>query len=270
MKLGAGVTAVVTGAASGIGRAVSRRICERGCDLALVDLNEAGLTELGEWVRRAGRRASTHVVDVASREAMQRLPAAVLEKHPGVHLLVNNAGVALSGRFDACELDDIHWIVGINFWGVVYGCKFFLPHLRQQSQAHIVNICSDFGLLGFPTKTAYCASKFAVRGFTESLRAELHGSRIGVTCVYPGPVDTALIRSARAADPRKREIEAEFVASRGLSDERVAERIVRGVERRLPRVLIGHDARVIDLMTRICPVLTNTLVGKFQGRIPFV
>ncbi len=133
-----------------------------------------------------------------------------------------------------------------------------------------MNICSEFGLLGFPTKTAYCATKFGVRGFTESLRAELYGSNVGVTCAYPGPAHTALIRSARAVDPRKREVEAEFVASRGLSGERVAERILRGVERGNPRILIGRDARAIDLITRLLPVLTNTLVGKFKGRVPFV
>jgi short-subunit dehydrogenase len=201
---------------------------------------------------------------------MERLPEAVLDSHGGVHLLVNNAGVSLSGPFEACDLDDIDWIIGINFWGVVHGCRFFLPYLRQQQRAHILSVCSGLGLVGFPTKTAYSASKFAVRGFTESLRAELHGSNIGITCVYPGPVDTALIRSARAVDPKKREMEAEFVASRGLSSERVAVRILRAVERDIPRVLIGRDAHALDLVSRLFPVLTNTLVGRFQRRIPFV
>jgi short-subunit dehydrogenase len=270
MKLSSNMVAVVTGAAGGIGRATAEALARRGCDLALVDIDEAALREAGDTIKRTGRRVSIHVVDVADAEAMERLPDAVVKQRGGLHLLVNNAGVSLSGPLESYALDDLRWIVGVNLWGVVHGCKLFLPHLRQQSRAHIVNICSDFGLLGFPTKTAYCTTKFAIRGFTESLRAELYGTNVGVTSVYPGPVDTALVRAKRAVDPGKRDLEAEFVASRGLSVERVAERIIRGIERNTPRVLIGLDARAIDLVTRLFPVLANTLVGRYQRRIPFV
>jgi short-subunit dehydrogenase len=270
MRLSAGQVAVVTGAASGIGRAISAALARRGCDLALVDREEAGLHETRSLIEQTGRTLSLHFLDVSQRPAMERLPEAVLQAHGGVHLLVNNAGVSLAGPLEQLALADLEWIVGVNFWGVVYGCKLFLPYLRRQPEAQIVNILSDFALIGFPTKSAYCATKFAVRGFSEALRAELHGSGIGLTCVYPGPADTNLVRDGRTWDPEKNEREAQFLKERGIPLERIAARVVRGIEKNAARVLIGRETYATDLMSRLFPAWTNTLVARVRKRFPFV
>jgi short-subunit dehydrogenase len=262
--------AVVTGAAGGIGRGISEALARRGCHLALVDQDEAGLRETRAHLSKWGRSESLHVIDVADRRQMEALPEAVLREHAGIHVLVNSAGVSLAGPLEQISLDDLEWIVGTNFWGLVFGCKLFLPHLQRQDEAHIVNIISDFGLIGFPTKTGYCAAKFAVRGFSEALRAELHGSRVGLTCVYPGPVATGLIRNSRHWDDAKKVAEARFIEARAIPVEEVAARVLRGIERNSARVLIGRETYLVDLMTRLCPSWTQALVGRRARDVPFL
>ena len=261
---------VVTGAASGIGRALAVELARCGCHLALVHVNVDGLRKVEEELSLLGRRVSAHVVDVSNSEQMQNLPAEVLREHDRVDMLINNAGVSLAGPFESFSMADLDWIVNINLWGVIHGCKFFLPLFRQRGAGHIVNIASDFGLFGLPTKTAYCATKFAIRGFSEALRAELYGSGIHLTCVYPGAVDTELIRASRTLESQKRDLEAAFVAQRGTPAEKVAQKIIRGIQKRRARVLIGRETYAIDFMMRFFPNLTQTLVGRFHRRIPFL
>jgi short-subunit dehydrogenase len=265
-----GRVAVVTGAAGGIGRAISRALAQRGCELALVDKDAAGLRGAQSDIEQAGGKASVHVTDVADRVQMERLPESILQSHPAIHLLINNAGVSLAGPLEQVSLDDFAWIVGINFWGVVYGCKLFLPHLRRAAEAHIVTILSDFALIGCPTKSAYSATKFAARGFSEALRAELYGTRVGLTCVYPGPADTGIVRNGRTWDPIKAEREAEFLAQRGIPLEVIASRVIRGIERNAARVLIGRETYAMDLMQRLSPTLTDALAGRLRKRLPFL
>ena len=259
--------AVVTGAAGGIGRGLAGGLIDRSCRVALVDVDARKLGETARDLRAKGGVVSEHEVDVADRCAMAELPQEVVDTHGAVHLLFNNAGVSAASPFERSDLDDFEWVMGVNFWGVVYGCRYFLPHLSDGG--HIVNILSDFALLGFPTKTAYCASKFGVRGFGEALQSELHGQQISVTNVYPGPVDTGLIRSGRHWDPRKQEEEARFVASRALSLPRVVRRILAAVERDRARVRIGKETLAIDLMKRFFPSLTDSLLSRFRHRVPF-
>jgi short-subunit dehydrogenase len=261
--------ALVTGAASGIGRALAFALAGQGSHLALVDRDAAELEEVGREVRRGGRRVSTYEVDVADRQAMAALPERVLRDHGAVHVLVNNAGVSVSGPFLDLELADLDWIVGVNFWGVVHGCKFLLPLLLRQEEAHIVNVCSSFALMGFARKTAYAATKFAVRGFSESLAAELAGSRVGLTVLYPGAVDTAIIRRARATDPQQREAEARFLAARAHPARLVAERTIRAIRRKQRRVLIGRDYHLIDWLSRLSPGLAARLAARLATRLPF-
>jgi NAD(P)-dependent dehydrogenase (short-subunit alcohol dehydrogenase family) len=173
-------TAVVTGAAGGIGRAIAASLSRRGCHLALADVNEAGLAETADMIAADRVRVSRHRLDVFDRAADAAFPAIVRAAHPGVDLLVNNAGVAIAGTFDEVSEDDFEWLFGINFWGVVRMTRAFLPLLRSSDDARIVNLSSIYGIIALPGQTAYSASKFAVRGFSPALRHELQGSRIGV------------------------------------------------------------------------------------------
>lgn len=256
--------AVVTGAASGIGRATSVLLAEKGCDLALADVNEVGLAETRRLVESRGRKATTHLVDVADRARMERFPGEVVDAHGRVHILINNAGVSVTSTVESHDLDDFEWLVGINFWGVVYGCKFFLPHLKRQDEAHIVNLSSMFGLIGLPTQSAYCATKFAVRGFSESLRAELHGTNVGVSSIHPGGINTNIIKNGRMKDDVLRGKLVRFFETKTMPAEGAAQRIVRGILRDRPRVLITREAYVTDLAKRLFPVLTNEVVTRLR------
>jgi short-subunit dehydrogenase len=259
-----GRVAVVTGAASGIGRALALELAGRGCALALVDVNEAGLAEVGERARGLGRKVSVHVADVASRARMERLPGEVKAEHGHVHVVVNNAGVAVSGTLLDQSLDDFAWIVGINFWGVVYGCKLFLPLLLAEDEGHIVNISSLFGLVGVPTQISYNATKYAVRGLSEALISELSGTRVGVTCVHPGGIRTNIVRAARASTAKNVE-ENELIAAQferwAMPPEKAARKIVRAIERNRARLRIGVETYIGDWAKRLFPVSTQRLLG---------
>ncbi len=253
-----GAVAVVTGAASGIGQALALRLAREGCVLALADIDEARLAKTAEEARKAGATVSTHKVDVADRLAMTDFRDAVMQQHRRINLLVNNAGVALVGSVEQLSLEEIEWLIGINFWGVVHGVKLFLPFLRQQRDAHIVNLSSIFGVIAPPGQAAYSASKFAVRGFTEALRHELAGSHIQVSSVHPGGIRTRIAASARPAaaiDAREREaMAARFDKLAKTTPEQAAERILRGIKANEKRILIGGDAYLLDRLQRLFPV----------------
>src|SRR5712692_3753471 len=185
-------TAVVTGAGSGIGRALAQQLAATGSALALADLDEAGLLETAQSLEKKSALVTTHVVDVADEAGVRTFADNVGTKHGRVTLLINNAGVSLHGDFEEISLDDFRWLMNINFWGTVYGVKYFLPSLKQEKRAHIVNLSSVFGIIAPAGQCAYAASKFAVRGFTEALRHELEGSNIGVSCVHPGGIRTPI------------------------------------------------------------------------------
>jgi NAD(P)-dependent dehydrogenase (short-subunit alcohol dehydrogenase family) len=261
-----GLTAVVTGAASGIGRGIAKSLARRGCHLALADLNDAGLRETATEVAGDGVRVSTHHLNVADRDAVAAFPDRVTAEHKGVDILVNNAGVALAGTFEQVAEDDFEWLININFWGVVRMTRAFLPLLHQSKEARIVNLSSVFGMIAPPGNTAYCASKFAVRGFSESLRNELRKTQIGVTVVHPGGVATAIVKSARLPktntpeeDEAKRKSFESFLK---LPPETAGEIIVSGVENRKPRVLVGSDAKKLVLIERLMPVNYWNFLGR--------
>lgn len=258
--------AVVTGAASGIGRATAHALAERGCDVALVDVDEAGLRETEGRVSSAGRKPSRHVADVSDADRMRALVDEVVQAHGRVHVLVNNAGVAVEGTLEEQSLEDMAWLVGVNFWGVVHGCKLFLPVLRREREAHIVNVSSMFGLVGVPTQSSYCASKFAVRGLSDALRAELSGSGIGVTCVHPGGVRTNIVRSARSMDEEARRRTVELFDRYAAPPERVGRAIVRAVLRGRARLVVCREARAADWLVRLAPVTVGRLVGLAYRR----
>jgi short-subunit dehydrogenase len=265
----AGGTAVVTGAASGIGEAVAHGLAARGSDLVLLDRDEARLKGVADDLRASGRTVETHVVDLADRDAAARTAEAVLAAHPRIRLLVNNAGVALGGRFDQVSLDDYLWVIDVNFRAQVTLTHVLLPALKAEPGAHLVNVSSIFGIIAPAGQSAYAASKFAVRGFTEVLRQELAGDDIGVTCVHPGGIRTRIAENARTgAGVSEEERAAGEEAWRKLLtiDPRVAaEEILRAVRRRRGRQLIGWSARLPDVLARVFPVGYGRVLAAVTG-----
>ncbi len=261
MKTLEGRVAVVTGAASGIGRATSQALAEAGCRVALVDRDEAGLAVVAKELGSSGRRVSAHGADVADRARMGALAEEVVAEHGGVNVVVNNAGVTVALSFEDHTLEDLDWIVGINFWGVVHGCRFFLPHLRAADEGHIVNVSSMAAFTGMPTQSSYCATKSAVQGLTESLRTELSGTSIGVTCVHPGTIRTNVLRSSRHSGSARVERLVRGMDRWGRPPELVARRILRAIQRNRPRVVIGAEARLTDWLARLAPSLPTRVLG---------
>lgn len=270
MSLTNNSVAVITGAASGIGRALA--VClakEKIAGIAVSDVDENGLNETREEVEKLNIPVSAHIIDVSKLEEVERLKAEVLEKHGRVTHLINNAGVGLFGTFEQISLEDFEWLMSINFWGVVYGCKVFLPVLKEQNKAHIVNLSSVFGFIAPPEQTAYCASKFAVRGFTESLRHELADSNIIVSSVHPGGIKTNIARNSRLGkntpEVYKKQGAKFFDSVAKTSPERAAETIVRGIKKENTRILIGKDAHAISYIHRIFPKSYLKIFEKLAG-----
>jgi len=251
--------AAITGAASGIGRALALEFAERGCDLALADRDEAGLKALAAEIGDT-RRVSLHHVDVGEREAIAEFATAATAAHPALNIVINNAGVALLGSFEEIDQAQMEWLFDINFWGVVHGTRAFLAHLKTRPEAHIVNLSSIFGIIAPPGQSAYAAAKFAVRGFSESLRHELAvaGSRVKLSVVHPGGVATAIARNSRTGvgvtdNARRAQSIERFEIAAKTTPKAAALRIIQGIERNEPRILIGNDARFMDLLQRFRP-----------------
>lgn len=270
MTLNNSSVAVITGAGSGIGRALALRLArERIAGLALADVDETGLSETAALVESLGVPTTTHAIDVSKLDDVKRLAEESVAAHGRVTHLVNNAGVGLLGTFEHISLDDFEWLMGINFWGVVYGCKVFLPILRQQPSAHIVNVSSVFGFIAPEEQSAYCSSKFAVRGFTESLRHELEGTNVFVSAVHPGGIKTNIARRSRLGMNTPKEWKEQganfFDKVARTSPETAAGVIVRGIKSRNPRILIGPDARGIDLIARLFPIKYLKVLERLSG-----
>lgn len=270
MKLQPEVTAVVTGAANGIGRATAEALARRRVRVALVDVDEPRLAETADRLLTAGCHVSSHVADVADRAAIADVAREIGARYGSLEILINSAGVSLSGRFEALRLDDIEWLMRTNFWGVVYSCHVFLPQLKSAPAAAIVNVLSQLALVAAPGKTAYCAAKFGVRGFSESLASELAGSSVRVIRVYPGPVSTSIVHRGRATDPETQRREAEFLAERGLAPSAVANAIVRAIERDSSRVVVGWGTRALDVAGRALPEFTRAGVAYVARRLGLV
>jgi NAD(P)-dependent dehydrogenase (short-subunit alcohol dehydrogenase family) len=270
MALSKNSVAVITGAASGIGRALAVRFAEEKiAGIAICDVNEQGLNETAELVGKLGAAVSAHLVDTSKLEQIEKLKDEVLAKHGRATHLINNAGVGLFGNFEQISLEDFEWLMSINFWGVVYGCKVFLPVLKAQEAAHIVNISSVFGMIAPPEQTAYCASKFAVRGFTESLRHELEDTNVRVSSVHPGGIKTNIARNSRigAGTPEGNKDQGVkfFDSVAQTSPEKAAETILRGIKSENPRILIGRDAHAINYVSRLFPKKYLKVVEKLAG-----
>ncbi|MEJ7878158.1 SDR family oxidoreductase [Acinetobacter baumannii] len=253
--------AAVTGAGSGIGQAIAIALAKQGCHLALSDISETGLAKTVELLTPYSVKVTTQKVDVAKRDEVATWAKAVVDEHGQVNLIFNNAGVAIGSTAEGVSYEDLEWLIGINFWGVVYGTKEFLPYLKQSGDGHIINISSMFGLTAQPTQSAYNASKFAVRGFTESLRQELDMQNAGVsaTCVHPGGIRTNIAKAARmnnsvqslGMDPLKSQDVFDKLLRTPADD--AAQQILEAVRKDRRRLLIGADAKAVDVIQRILP-----------------
>jgi NAD(P)-dependent dehydrogenase (short-subunit alcohol dehydrogenase family) len=263
-----GRTAFVSGAASGIGRAVAQRLAAHGCPVAIADQDETGLEQTAELI--AGP-VLARKLDVRDRQAQMAFAAEVAEWAPSpLGMVFNNAGVTTAQSVAEGAVEDDEWVNEINFGGVVNGIRAFLPILLRQDSGVIVNTSSVFGLMGWPYQSAYCASKFAVRGFTESLRHELRGSGVRAVAVHPGGIKTNIMRNARYhADPMQRDMShddsvAQFEAIARTTPERAAEIIHRGVTAGKSRILVGPDAYFFDALVRLAPTRYFDVLSRLE------
>jgi short-subunit dehydrogenase len=274
-----GAAAAVTGAASGIGRALALELAARGCDLALADRDDAGLATLAAEISRVTpQKVTVHRVDVGEPRQIEDFAQAAIAGHPGLNIVINNAGAALMGQFNEIDQAQMDWLMNINFWGVVHGTRAFLPHLASKREAHIVNLSSIFGIIAPPGQTAYAAAKFAVRGFSEALRHELAlaASPVRLSVVHPGGVATNIARNSRTGsgmtdNARRVQSIERFDAVAKTTPKDAALRIIKGIEKNQPRILIGNDARMMDLVQRFRPatywaVLTRLIETMSKGK----
>jgi NADP-dependent 3-hydroxy acid dehydrogenase YdfG len=266
----AGRTVVITGAASGMGRALAQRLSRQGCPVAAFDWDEDGLTETAEGL--AGP-VLARKLDVRDRQAQMAAAADVKTWAPApIGAVFNNAGVTVTQPAAAASPEDDEWVIDVNFWGVIHGSRAYLPILIEQDSGVIVNTSSVFGLVGFPTQSAYCASKAAVKGYTEALRHELRGTGVGAIAVHPGGVATHIVDNARFhVDDRGNTdhdaLKTEFNRIARTSPEKAAEIIQRGVERGKDRILVGPDAALVSVLVRAAPVRYFDVIKRLEPLI---
>jgi short-subunit dehydrogenase len=273
MTMISGTAVAVTGAASGIGRALAIAFAARGADLALADRDETGLQSAVAEIARLHRvKVTTHRLDVGEPTEIESFARAAIAAHPALNILINNAGVALLGQFGEIDQAQMDWLMNINFWGVVRMTRAFLPHLATRNEAHIVNLSSIFGIVAPPGNTAYAAAKFAVRGFSESLRHELQtaDSPVRLSVVHPGGVATNIVRNSQSGsgisdNARRAESIERFDRVAKTTPQAAAARIIRGIDKNEPRILIGNDARMMDILQRLRPgTYWNVMAKRLQ------
>ena len=262
-----GKVAVVTGAASGIGRALAIQFAKEGAKVAISDVDIDGLENTVELVKKEGGEVHSQLVDVSSKEAVYSWAEDVVRHFGGVDIVINNAGVAL-GRVNLSEIEykDFEWVMGINFWGMVYGTKAFLPHLKQRPEAAVANISSLFGIMGTLSQGAYCTSKFAIRGFTETLRMELidEAPHVKTHTIHPGGIDTNIARNSKdviAISAEEREAALiKTQKSLKMPPSRAANIIIKGIKKKKERIMVGSDAKILDRIVRLFPSRYSRIV----------
>lgn len=262
--------AVITGAGSGMGRALAIELAKQNCALAISDVVESTLADTAKMLEEYDVKVSSECLDISDRLAVERYAKDTFDAFGQINLVFNNAGVSVTDSAEHMSYEDFEWLMNINFWGVVYGTKSFLPYLQQADEAHIINTSSIFGILSFPTQSAYNASKFAVRGYTESLRQELADSHIGVSCVHPGGVKTNIVNTSRYTSkdnesPTKEEMMETFQQLAGLTSEEAALVILNGVKKNKPRILVGKDAHFLSFISRLAPANYPKLLGLISS-----
>ena len=251
--------AAITGAGSGMGRALAVALASKGCHVAISDVDPNGLDETQAQINSGSSvTVTSHELDVADKDQVEQFAADVVSEHGRVNMVFNNAGVSLTDTVEHMNYDDFKWLMDINFWGVIYGSKAFLPYFNDVDEAHIINTSSIFGVIAVPSQSAYNASKFAVRGFTYAMRQELIETNVGVSCVQPGGVKTNIVKSSRyvAPDnsaPTKEEFTTRFEEMANVTSEQAAEQILRGVLANKAQILVGRDAKTAAVIERVAP-----------------
>lgn len=264
MKSLEGRVAVITGAGGGVGRSLSVALARRGVHVALVDIRPDALAETRSLLTDYGVTVSEHSVDITDKAAMAQLPEQVLAIHGKVNILVNNAGITYQKRFDNHSIEDWERIVGINWWGTLYSCHFFMEALKASGAGHIVNMSSMNAFVGLASQTSYCATKAAVRLFSESLWAELRQFNIGVTSVHPGAIKTEMMKATLSnADDRALAMKTYALVQKiGVSPDKVANRIITAIVNDKLRIRIGADAVMMDVLKRCFPVALQRLLAR--------
>ena len=264
MKDLSGRVAVITGGGGGVGSALAGQLADLGCHLALVDISEPALAKVAEALTDKAVNISCHVVDITDKQQMAALPQTVLAEHGKVNLLINNAGITYQKSFETHSMDDWEKIVGINWWGLLYGCHYFLDALKDSGEGHIVNLSSMNAFVGLPGQTSYCATKAAVKLLSEAMWAEMAKLNIGVTSVHPGAIKTEMIQATlRDSDDLEAAQRNYDLAQRiGVSAEHVAQRIIKAVQKNKLRIRVGKDSVLLDILKRWFPVGIQQLLGK--------
>tara|TARA_B100001094_G_scaffold273260_1_gene279563 strand:- start:726 stop:1595 length:870 start_codon:yes stop_codon:yes gene_type:complete len=265
-------TVIITGAASGIGRALAHHFARHGARLALWDQNLAELKQTACDIQAyQDQKISLHNVDISSRTQVCEEAKSVLSIHGGVDILVNNAGISLSDYFDGSNLDEFKKVMDVNFWGAVYLCHAFLPSLKKSNHARIINVSSVYGLFGMESQTAYCSSKFAIRGFTEALKMELSEDSIHIATVYPGGVKTNIVKNAtvRCAIDNKShaELQKDFEEKITMTADEAARQLIDGILKNKNRIVIGKQARFADILVRSLPNTYYSILKKMLLRM---
>ncbi len=258
-----GKVAAITGGGCGIGRALAEQLAPLGCNMALIDINQERLDEVAAACARDGLKITTHVADVRDRDRMKVLADEIVKAHGGVQILVNNAGVTAWGSFEEMSFEDLDWVLDVNLRGVINGCKFFLPYLRKEAEAHIVNVSSLLGIVSTANQAAYCMSKHAVRGLSEVLDAELDGSSINVSVIHPGGVSTNFVTDSRSADLDAKKQFADLVDQYMIKPDKVAATIIAAIKKNKLRARVGPDAFVGDWMKRAFPIGGQRMLARY-------
>ncbi len=250
----------LTGAGAGIGRALACALADEGCALAMSDVDPKGLKETENILKQKNANVTSHIVDVSDKDQMYQFASDVAAKHGRVHMIINNAGVSVNQYLEDITYEDFEWILGINLWGVVYGSKAFLPYLKKEATAHIVNLSSCNGFFVYPSLGAYCTTKYAVSAFTQTLRIELSETPVNVSCVMPGGIKTDMAmhsRFYRSVDPSMTKEEASDAFKKYMaftSPEKAADIIISGIKKNKAVILVGPDAYFYNILKRLFPV----------------
>lgn len=249
---------VITGAGSGMGRSMAVQLAKAGATVLLSDINEVSLAETGKQIEANGGKCKTYKVDVGVRSQIETFAAEVLGEFKYIDVLINNAGIAIGeATLNEVPLEDFERLININLWGVIHHTRLFLEVLLSRPEAAIVNTSSVFGLMGIPAQVPYCTSKFAVRGFTDSLRLELSGTNVAVTCVHPGGIDTNIVRNGIHYNGKKDATVEQFKKLVITSADKAAEIIIRAIQKKSKRVMVGPDAKLIRFMTQVAPSVVD-------------